>query len=210
MLDKIGFCGKMGSGKTTCSSFLVENFGFRKISLADPVYQVVLNIDKYHPEELYKKFLEPYINPPLPADKRQKFIQVIEKINEIPKETPKPRKRLQWFGTEGGRNTIDKDIWIDILLEKVRQNPKQKIVIDDVRFVNEAKKLRKAGFFIIKLQISESEQMRRLFKLYQNFDPKVLKHDSEVEIDLLENDIIIDACKTKEEVFNIIRKIVRG
>ena len=39
----VGIIGKMGSGKTTAAEFLVENHGFARMGLADPIRNFVIN-----------------------------------------------------------------------------------------------------------------------------------------------------------------------
>lgn len=63
------------------------------------------------------------------------------------------RYALQTLGTEFGRH-IDPDIWVDYLLREVgdmEQAGMNAAVVTDCRFVNEARKLRAAGFEIWRL-----------------------------------------------------------
>ena len=61
----------------------------------------------------------------------------------IPEINQTPRHLMQTLGTEWGRDLIDNDVWLTIF-EKASQEFK-KIVVDDVRFVNEAEKIRQMG-----------------------------------------------------------------
>ena len=49
----IGLCGKKFSGKTTCTDYLVENYGFKELAFADPMKQAMLLIFRLHPDQLY-------------------------------------------------------------------------------------------------------------------------------------------------------------
>ena len=40
----IGICGKAGAGKDTVGDFLIQNYGFNKIALADPIKRLVKDI----------------------------------------------------------------------------------------------------------------------------------------------------------------------
>lgn len=60
-----------------------------------------------------------------------------------------PRKVLQTLGTEWGRD-YSKDVWIDYTLRKAGERLKDNLLLDyvvvtDVRFMNEAKKIREVG-----------------------------------------------------------------
>jgi len=200
---KVAIIGKMCAGKTTCSNYLIEKYGFTRISLAGPVYQVVTNLDKYDSKDLYYRYLHPYIKPALSPEEQEKFIRAIKYVRDnIPEEKPKPRRRLQWFGTEGGRKTIRESIWIDILLEKIHRNGNKNVVVDDVRFKNELAALKANGFLTIKLEVDRETQIKRIEKLYGHFNEEILKHGSEIEIDSLKGHIHLDATVPLEEMLS--------
>ena len=201
----------MASGKTTICDHLIANYGYTQIKLARPIYDVVNNIDKYTPIILYKKFLEPYIIPALTEDKIIIFLNGITHIKTIPNEKPKPRKRLQQFGTECGRQQIRDTVWIDILLEKIkRDNKKHLFVIDDVRFPNELKAMRQAAFYCIKLDVTPSIQRKRILSLYGKIDEKIFSHPSEIEILNLKGDITVDASQLLESMLKDVDRIFKG
>jgi hypothetical protein len=207
----VAIIGQMASGKTTCSKYLVENLGYTRISLAEPIYWVVGQMGIMGPEDLFRVYLEPYIEPPLSNNKIKKFIDGIKYVqNHIPNEIPKPRKRLQWLGTECGRNQIRKTIWIDILLKRIEQNPEHNYVVDDVRFENELKLLKKANFLTIKLKIDRNTQIKRLERLYGQFDQSILTHGSEIEIEGLRGDVDLDSTLELYEMLRSLKKIVKG
>lgn len=48
-----------------------------------------------------------------------------------------PRYIMQTLGTEWGRQTIHDHIWINIMINKIKESPNHTIIIDDMRFPNE-------------------------------------------------------------------------
>lgn len=89
--------------------------------------------------------------------------------NEIKKVSPdfKDRELLQTIG-DGARNIINPNIWIDALFYTIENesDKNQLYVCDDIRYENEAEALRKKGWLIFKLQISEEEQLKRMKSKY--------------------------------------------
>ena len=68
-------------------------------------------------------------------------------------EQTKDRKFLQFIGTEWAR-TINKDIWAELLSNKVknRENNDCNIFVSDLRFKNEFKILKDLGFICVKIE----------------------------------------------------------
>lgn len=122
-LDKpfiIGIAGKAQSGKTTLAQELYKFFGddaSEVDSFANPLKSMLLALG-YEGINMYK-------NTPHP---------VFGKTS---------REMLQTLGTEWGRNLIDDDIWVKAIDNKKRY--KNLLIIDDVRFDNEAEYCRKYG-----------------------------------------------------------------
>ena len=56
---------------------------------------------------------------------------------------------------------IDEDVWINALMRRI-DNTNGPIVVDDVRFPNEARRLKAAGFTLILLEISPAEQIWKI------------------------------------------------
>lgn len=137
----IGIGGPKGSGKSTLAAHLVREHAFRHLKLADPL----------------KAMLRTFLSC------RGLEIDMIERMIEGDlKETPtpylggkSPRHAMQTLGTEWGRNCLSEDIWKEALLDRIRtvraEEPWCDIVIDDVRFENEAAVVRKAGGLVISL-----------------------------------------------------------
>lgn len=71
------------------------------------------------------------------------------------------RRWLQWFGTEVGRDGIDKDIWVHRAADKAMTSGAQFSVISDGRFWNELQALRpyvaKAGIKVVNILIERPD-----------------------------------------------------
>lgn len=77
----------------------------------------------------------------------------------------KDRKLLQTIADY--MKYIDKDVWVNYIIKQIQY--KDNIIIDDLRFKNEADSLKKLGFIIIGLDIDESTQQMRLREKYSNY-----------------------------------------
>ena len=137
----------MTSGKTTAADYLLKEIpNSKKLTLAGPVYDLVNNIDQEY-RYLVDTYILPYYDPrdniqqKRGLDISEEFYlawkEIIFETKSIPIENPKPRKRLQFLGTDGARKKIDDQIWIKIAATKARQEPETTWIIDDCRFKNE-------------------------------------------------------------------------
>ena len=143
--------------------------------------------------------------------KERGFVRVsfAAKLKEIakdlwPKEFEsgvKPRKLLQDFGTKV--REIDDTTWVDYAMRQVQANPNLNYVVDDLRYLNEARALKRNHFVIVRIQGPSRIAM----------PPGTEKHASEVEQDEIEadytvaNDNGIDAFNAK--VDKLLEKIRR-
>ena len=184
---KLIISGKMASGKTTVSDYLVKTYGYYHIALADPVKEIEAALDKMSNNDIYNEFIGKYLEYDM-MDKAI-FFKIFDEARAIPREEPKPRKRLQFIGTDGVRKRIDGKLWIKLAQAHAEQCQKENIVIDDVRFINEFNYFVEHHWFPIKLVVSPEEQDRRLKALYGEYDPIILEHASEIE----QNEILTEA-----------------
>ena len=122
----IGLIGYAQSGKDTVASILVEKYGYRRIAFADKIKDFLYGIN------------------PMVACSPTGYLQDLVKLvgwNEAKKE-PQVRKLLQDLGISA-RELLDENIWIISALGKI--NSGERAVITDVRFENEAKKIKDLG-----------------------------------------------------------------
>jgi hypothetical protein len=72
-----------------------------------------------------------------------------EPLKLLPGE-PTARRLLQTLGTEWGRDCIDSNFWVDLWANQAQQ--REKVAVDDMRFVNEVAVVRKLGGQIWEVQ----------------------------------------------------------
>ena len=162
----IGFTGKVGVGKTTIARMLVDEKFFIKLAFDTPLKRAMV--------ELTGMDISHFTDPVLKEEE-------IRGLNGLT-----PRILMQKFGTEFIRDMIDPDFWIwrmDKHLTQIEQHNKSRrhIVIDDVRFNNEAELVRKRGGLLIHL--------RREFKSRTT----QTDHRSENPVSIYSTDLIIDS-----------------
>jgi len=128
----IGIMGPLGAGKSTAAKTLIEEFGYRRFSMADP----------------------------LKAGLRAMGIPVEWETDRALREVPQDllcgktwRWAAQSIGTEWGRETIGEDLWVNLTEKKIREyaavaeaaGVEPCIVFDDIRFPNEVELIRRLG-----------------------------------------------------------------
>lgn len=174
----IGLIGKYGSGKTTAANYLIEQFGYVKYSLADPMRQIC------------------------------KDIFGIES-----KTDPRYRRIMQKLGTDWFRSE-DPDVWVRHLRKRVA-NESKSVVVDDVRFLNEAKALLDNGWMLIYLECPLEVRMQRCVNRDGHFDPSTLNHPSEMDVDRILSELGnrpnfygVSAAGTAEEMNAAIEELI--
>lgn len=129
----VGLAGYARAGKDTVGSILVEDYGFKRVALADKMKEAlaILNpiisafSDDYYGEVELSR-LDSYRKEDGTVDyEKAKF-----------HENGEVRRLLQVLGTEVGRNLFGPSFWIGQAFRNV--NAKDNIVVTDVRFPNEA------------------------------------------------------------------------
>lgn len=89
---------------------------------------------------------------------------------------------------------IDSDIWIKYLMKSIQNQ--ENIIIDDLRFPNELEYLKKAGFIIIRVSVSENVRIERIKKLYPITYQQHIeggKHNSESNVHKLNVDLEVNS-----------------
>lgn len=134
----IGLLGFAGSGKGTAADILVSK-GFVKESFADPVKDAVAAIFGWERTLLEGDTKESRDF----REKRDEFWS-----DKFGYEVT-PRYMLQLMGTEAGRDTFNKDLWIHSLEQRANRN--KFTVVADVRFPNECDFIRRVGGFLVRV-----------------------------------------------------------
>lgn len=126
----IGLVGKAGSGKDTVADHLVKNHGFHKLSFAAPLKRTICDLFDMTEDQVNKQELKEVVDP------RYGFT---------------PRWLLQHFGTEVCRKLYP-SMWVDYLIRYYRKNWNQvdegRVVVTDVRFLNEARAISNISGYI--------------------------------------------------------------
>lgn len=123
----VGFSGRIGSGKTYAADHLVAKYAFVRKKMAGPLKDMLRAIG------LTDEHIE-------------------GRLKEKPCDLlcgRTPRHAMQTLGTEWGRNIIAEDLWIRLWEHSIRGL--ERVVVDDVRFANEADAVRRAGGIVVRL-----------------------------------------------------------
>ncbi len=157
----------MGTGKDTVADILVNDHGFVKVSLADPIKRAAMDWWHFNEQQMWgptemrnapdKRYIVGFDN-----TQRDE-----EDSGEMKRIYLTPRHALQMVGTEVGR-LVDKRVWVRRCLDDARRlgeggyaygralgcyrkasaKPKH-VVIPDVRFKNELEDIKRAGGNVI-------------------------------------------------------------
>lgn len=194
----IGFGGKITSGKSTMSKLvmnkLVGEQNYKKISFADSLREEVQTLLTCAHENIVDSDLFDFTvsNDDKEHAMALAYLAKEENNGELPLSTsrqPKVRELMQFWGTEVRRKS-NNDYWVEKTLEKTKEihNTKYHVVIDDVRFTNEAAAIIRQDYSaLIRLDVNKQEQLQRLnnrFKGNSDASKKIdLNHLSETELD---------------------------
>lgn len=127
----VAFVGGKGQGKTTARRILTEGAEFLPISFADILKQMLISLG-IEPEYVYGDNKE--IAHPILGDKTVRYA-------------------MQTLGTEWGRDTIYKDIWVKAWERRALQVLEEggKVVTDDMRFQNEYDVVKSLGGLVVRI-----------------------------------------------------------
>lgn len=136
----VSLSGRKGSGKTTIANVLVEQKGFQKVSVADPLKRYTAELYGWPLAEMYATELkdvplaEPVVWGPEQAKKLADMIGAERPLSDEPQKFTTRRQALQYIGTEVLR-AYDEDFHIKRMVEVLDDD--KDYVADDVRFPNE-------------------------------------------------------------------------
>lgn len=137
MSNVIAICGAKRSGKDVLAKYIIEKYGFKKLSFAEPLKKAVKELFNFNDIQVG-------------IDEENALGNEKEIIDE--RWGISPRKALQFFGTEIMQYSIDKLIpntnrcfLADILLSHIsddKNGTTNNYVISDLRFLHEYNKLK--------------------------------------------------------------------
>lgn len=150
----VGF--RAGAGKDSVGN-IMESYGFVRLRFADALKDAACGIFGWRRDQL-------------------EDLDFKQTVDEFWGETP--RTLLQRFGTEAMRNNIRQDIWIKALERRIKRQATNvehstRIVITDVRFLNEALAIKEWGGKLICIHRPGFDS---------NVSSKEAKHVSETEL----------------------------
>ena len=130
----IAFSGAQGAGKTTAAEFLRDNHGYNIRAFADPIYEILIEMD-------------PILDWGRGFSKLSQFLRDGLSMDDIKRRYPEVRRLLQHIGTEWGRAIHGPDCWVDYM---GKSRPRLELtVIPDIRFENEWEFVRdRAGILV--------------------------------------------------------------
>ena len=171
----IGISGKMGAGKTSVAQYFVKHHDFVKLAFGDSLKKAAIEMTGL--EMIY--FTDPLL--------KEKIIPGIEVT---------PRQIMQLLGTELAREMIHPDFWIWRMRQSFSLYSNHDIVVDDIRFENEANLIRMNSGVVIHLERNVE------------FKSNHKKHKSENGIKFNNADFVVNAEDTVDmtafEIANII------
>lgn len=166
--------GKQGSGKTTLCENLRTYYSGKNFN----TYRFRFAQPLYDIHDLIWNYMQQYHSRPKVKDGRL----------------------LQLLGTEWGRETLDKDIWVKIIKDEISSLPKSPepfITIEDCRFLNEFNAFPEA----IRIRLNCAHEIRK--KRCSNWRDDV-NHPSEISLDHEEFDLRLPThVWSKEETFEM-------
>ena len=126
----IGLVGKKGSGKDTMADFLVSEYGYHKLAMADPLKKACKILFDFSDAQLNDHELK-------------------EKIDD--RWGISPRQAFQKMGTDLIRKHICDDFWLRRADIEVGHYLEESVVISDIRFPNEAEWVKHHGGILVRI-----------------------------------------------------------
>jgi hypothetical protein len=163
----IGLSGAAGAGKDAVALALTERHNFKRFALATKMKECALAIDPIVDFDMTTVALDTGVRV-----RPIRLSELIEKMGpEKAKKHPEVRRLYQRIGTEMGRETISKDLWVKLVFELMADQRGRDVVISDVRFLNEADAIRRRGGFLW-----------RVIRPGAGLEGEAAKHVSETEL----------------------------
>lgn len=182
----IGLFGLSGTGKDTIAKYMTSKLGYTKISFAHILKDVVSALFSWERELLEGDTKESRIF----RDTRDNWWS--EKLH---KEIT-PRLMLQQIGTELFRNHFDNNIWIYAIERQLLKY--DRIVITDIRFLNEYQMIRSLNGITIKVVRDNRNKLNTSTSM----------HSSENNIDKFNYDFEIINNQTIEDLHHKVNSIL--
>jgi hypothetical protein len=125
----LGLTGRRGSGKSSVAKVLADTYDFEILSFATPIKDMLSAMgipDKYLHDPEFKE-------------------------QPVPGYGKSGRYLMQTLGTEFGRHLVHPGVWVRAVKDKISKL-KIDVVLDDVRFENEATMIHAYGGMIVRVE----------------------------------------------------------
>lgn len=131
----IGLCGFANSGKSTVAKYLIEKYGYQRLSFASAVKDVAAVTYSWDRVKLDGQ-----------TEEDRNWRETVDSLwSPLLGYVFTPRMALQQIG-QGFRDIVHPDIWVNIIRLKLTKMPENsKVIFDDVRYVNERATLKSLG-----------------------------------------------------------------
>lgn len=155
----IGLTGVAHSGKSTIADILTDFYGFKQYYFASGVKQALYNMNPLIRRTVSSGYYGQTIHLPLQ--------EIVDDLGwDEAKKIPMVRELLQRMGTEAGRDIHGKNVWVDRTFKQMfkectwewkhkdginTKHAVSDIVIPDLRFTNEAERIKHHGGVIIRV-----------------------------------------------------------
>lgn len=150
----LGVCGKREHGKDTFARMLIEvDPSFSRLGFADRLKEICMKVYDLTEEQVSDfRAKEASLDQPIDLDARLDLLRAETGLLLFEQRlvANTPRQVLQYVGTDYIRS-VQPDYWLQVVAQKIKENPDGNYVITDVRFPNEAEILKGLGAFILKV-----------------------------------------------------------
>lgn len=171
----ICFAGFAGSGKDTAA--LVLKKSHVSMAFADPIKEMLIKGLDLQPAEVYGG-------------------TGIDRSAPISWLGKSPRQLMQTLGTQWGRQMVNQDLWVKVMVRRVAwaHNQNQMVMITDGRMENELDMVRQLGGLVIHIRRGRKEGWWRAIRR------KLFAHASERGVRALPGDEVVENAGTVEDL----------
>lgn len=168
----VAICGKKGSGKDVIAKHLEARHGFAHVKVAGPLKECVRSLFGISTEQIEDPVLKETIDPRYGAS---------------------PRRLMQFMGTEVMRDlfarsfpVVGAEFWTHALVRQIGRTGRDRIVVSDMRFVNEFAALtREADTLVHVIRVNRARERTSTSVVEDS-------HVSETEFETIPADHVVD------------------
>jgi hypothetical protein len=136
MIEYIGLSGFARSGKDSAADYISLKYGHQKVSFSTPMKDALVRLNPLI------RIVDPMDDNNVGGSTLAEAVDVFgwEDLKQV---SPDVRGYIQRMGTEVGRQMFGNDVWVNRTFDEI--DGERLVVFADVRFQNEAERVRKAG-----------------------------------------------------------------